>query len=66
MTSNKRRLHSPDQIIRQLAQGHKHIAIGRKLDEVCRCVLPNMQTPRPVAEAFQLEPSSAALYMYSF
>ena len=36
MTSNKRRRHTPDQIIRKLAEGHKLLAGGTELDEVCR------------------------------
>lgn len=36
MSSNKRRRHTPDQIIRKLAEGHKLLAAGSELDEVCR------------------------------
>ena len=36
MTSRKRRRHTPDQIIRKLAEGHKQLAAGKELDEVCR------------------------------
>jgi putative transposase len=36
MTSRKRRRHTPDQIIRKLAEGHKQLAGGKELDEVCR------------------------------
>jgi putative transposase len=36
MTSKKRRRHTPDQIIRKLAEGHKQLAAGKDLDEVCR------------------------------
>ncbi|MGE3328497.1 MAG: IS3 family transposase [Acidimicrobiia bacterium] len=36
MTSKKRRRHTPDQIIRKLAEGHKLLAAGKDLDEVCR------------------------------
>ena len=36
MTSNKRRRHTPDQIIRRLAEGNKLLASGQQLDEVCR------------------------------
>ena len=36
MTSNKRRRHTPDQIIRKLAEGNKFLAGGTELDEVCR------------------------------
>jgi len=32
----KRRRHTPDQIIRKLAEGHKLLAAGSELDEVCR------------------------------
>ena len=35
MTSNKRRRHTPDQIIRKLAEGNKLLASGQELDEVC-------------------------------
>ncbi len=31
-----RRRHSPDQIIRKLAEGHELVAVGKELDEVCR------------------------------
>jgi len=31
-----RRRHTPDQIIRKLAEGNKLLAGGRELDEVCR------------------------------
>jgi putative transposase len=34
--ATKRRRHSPDQIIRKLAEGHRLLAGGRELDEVCR------------------------------
>lgn len=36
MTSHKRHRHTPDQIIRKLAEGHKLLAGGQPLDEVCR------------------------------
>ena len=36
MTSNMRRRHTPDQIIRKLAEGNKLLASGQQLDEVCR------------------------------
>ena len=36
MTSNKRRRHTPDQIIRKLAEGNKLLAGDQELDEVCR------------------------------
>lgn len=36
MTTSKRRRHTPDLIIRKLAEGHKQLAAGRELDEVCR------------------------------
>ena len=32
----KRRRHTPDQIIRKLAEGNKLLAGGTELDEVCR------------------------------
>jgi len=32
----KRRRHTPDQIIRKLAEGNKLLAGGSQLDEVCR------------------------------
>jgi transposase-like protein len=35
-TMTKRRRHSPDQIIRKLAEGNKLLAGGAELDEVCR------------------------------
>jgi putative transposase len=31
-----RRRHTPDQIIRKLAEGHKLLAAGTELDSVCR------------------------------
>ena len=36
MTSKKRRRHTPDKIIRKLAEGNKLLASGQELDEVCR------------------------------
>ena len=36
MTSNKRRRHTPEQIIRKLAEGNMLLAAGQELDEVCR------------------------------
>ncbi|MCP4959398.1 MAG: IS3 family transposase, partial [Actinomycetia bacterium] len=36
MTSRKRRRHTPEQIIRKLAEGHKLMAGGMDLEEVCR------------------------------
>ena len=36
MSTNKRRRHTPDQIIRKLAEGNKLLASGQGLDEVCR------------------------------
>jgi hypothetical protein len=36
MASNKRRRHTPDQIIRKLAEGNKLLGSGQELDEVCR------------------------------
>lgn len=36
MTSNKRRRHTPDQIIRKLAEGYKLLVGGQALEEVCR------------------------------
>ncbi len=34
--TKKRRRHTPEQIIRKLAEGHKELAAGKELDEVCR------------------------------
>ena len=34
--TNKRRRHTPEQIIRKLAEGHKLLAGGRDLEDVCR------------------------------
>src|SRR3954447_5933941 len=34
--ARKRRRHTPDQIIRKLAKGHKQLAGGTSLEEVCR------------------------------
>jgi len=34
--TKKRRRHTPDQIIRKLAEGHKLLAGGKDLEEVCR------------------------------
>jgi len=47
MTSNKRRRHTPDQIIRKLAEGNKLLASGQELDEVCRHLqsLPALPAP---------------------
>ena len=36
MTSRKRRRNTPNQIIRKLAEGHKQLAAGKELNEVCR------------------------------
>jgi putative transposase len=36
VTGRKRRRHTPDQIIRKLAEGNKLLAAGKGLDEVCR------------------------------
>ena len=36
MASNKRRRHTPDQIIRKLAEGNKLLGSGQELNEVCR------------------------------
>ena len=36
MASNKRRRHTPDQIIRKLAEGNKLLRPAQELDEVCR------------------------------
>ena len=36
MASNKRRRHTPDQIIRKLAEGNKLLGTGQELAEVCR------------------------------
>ncbi|MBA2269899.1 MAG: IS3 family transposase, partial [Chthoniobacterales bacterium] len=36
MTPKKRRRHTPDQIIRKLAEGYKLLAGGQDLNEVCR------------------------------
>ncbi|WP_162462640.1 hypothetical protein [Mycolicibacterium sp. CBMA 234] len=34
--SNKRRRHTPDQIIRKLAEDNKFLGAGQELAEVCR------------------------------
>jgi putative transposase len=36
MASKQRRRHTPDQIIRQLAEGNKLLGSGQELNEVCR------------------------------
>jgi len=36
MTAKKRWRHTPDQIIRKLAEGNKLLASGQELDAVCR------------------------------
>jgi putative transposase len=36
MSTNKRRRHTPEQIIRKPAEGNKHLGTGQQLDEVCR------------------------------
>jgi transposase-like protein len=36
MAMNKRRRHTPDQIIRKLAEGNKLLGTGRELAEVCQ------------------------------
>ncbi|HZS22447.1 MAG TPA: transposase, partial [Pseudonocardiaceae bacterium] len=32
----KRRRHTPDQIIRKIAEGHRLLGVGQELPEVCR------------------------------
>ena len=34
--TKKRRRHTPEQIIRKLDEGHRQLATGKDLDEVCR------------------------------
>lgn len=34
--TKKRRRHTPEQIIRKLDEGHRQLAGGKELDEVCR------------------------------
>ena len=34
--TKKRRRHTPEQIIRKLDEGHRQLASGKNLDEVCR------------------------------
>lgn len=34
--TNKRRRHTPEQIIRKLDEGHRQLAAGKELVEVCR------------------------------
>ncbi len=36
MSTSKRRRHTPEQIIRKLAEGNELIGAGKELDEVCR------------------------------
>lgn len=36
LMSKKQRRHTPEQIIRKLAEGHKLMAAGKTLEEVCR------------------------------
>ena len=36
MATNKRRRHTPDQIIRKLAEANKLLGTGQELGEVCR------------------------------
>ena len=36
MSTSKRRRHTPEQIIRKLAEGNKQLGSGKELDEVCR------------------------------
>ncbi len=36
MSTSKRRRHTPEQIIRKLAEGNKLLGSGQELDEVCR------------------------------
>jgi hypothetical protein len=33
--TKKRRRHTPEQIIRKLEEGHRQLAAGKDLDEVC-------------------------------
>jgi putative transposase len=34
--ARKRRRHTPEQIIRKLEEGHRQLAAGKELEEVCR------------------------------
>ena len=34
--TRKRRRHTPEQIIRKLDEGHRQLAAGKELEEVCR------------------------------
>jgi putative transposase len=34
--TRKRRRHTPEQIIRKLEEGHRQLAAGKELEEVCR------------------------------
>jgi hypothetical protein len=53
MTSKNRRRHTPDQIIRKIAEGNKLLAsAGQELDAVCRHL--------EVAESTWHRPSTAA------
>jgi putative transposase len=36
ITTMKRRRHTPEQVIRKLAEGDKLLGLGKDLDEVCR------------------------------
>jgi putative transposase len=36
MTAKRRRRHTPDQIIRKLAEGNRLLAAGQELDSMCR------------------------------
>lgn len=56
MTSYKRRRHTPDQIIRKLAEGNKLLGSGQELNEVCRRRAADLPQEAP-----DLEPDPQAL-----
>jgi hypothetical protein len=42
--TKKRRRHTPEQIIRKLDEGHRQLAAGKELDEVCRHSSPGNES----------------------
>jgi hypothetical protein len=50
MASNKRRRHTPDQIIGKLAEGNKLLGAGQELNEVCHLQIAESTWHRRLAQ----------------
>ncbi|EPQ79171.1 Transposase [Mycobacterium marinum MB2] len=60
MASNKRRRHTPDQIIRKLAEGNKPLGTGQEPAEVCRHLeITELTWHRWVAQYGGMKPNEA-------